>query len=95
MCALRGRQPGRLNVRAVLRHFIPNKGVPPLRCSLFASSGGSGITNSANEIYRLVPEAIFMNETLLNVFDRSRIAAWLDQLGAGSENKVEEETNGK
>ena len=65
------------------------------RIALFASSGGSGITNSANEIYRLVPEAIFMNETLLNVFDRSRIAAWLDQLGAGSENKVEEETNGK
>ena len=32
MCALRGEQPGHLNVRAVLRHFIPNKGVPPLRC---------------------------------------------------------------
>ena len=32
MCALRGRQPGHLNVRAVLRHFVPYKGVPPLRC---------------------------------------------------------------
>ena len=31
MCALRGRHPGRLNVRAVLRHFVPYKGVPPLR----------------------------------------------------------------
>ena len=32
MCVLRSRQPGRLNVRAVLRHFVPYKGVPPLRC---------------------------------------------------------------
>ena len=31
MCALRSRQPGRLNVRAVLRHFVPNKGLHPLR----------------------------------------------------------------
>ena len=31
MCALRGRQPGRLTVRAVLRHFVPNKGLHPLR----------------------------------------------------------------
>ena len=31
MCALRGRQPGQPNVRAVLRHFVPNKGMPPLR----------------------------------------------------------------
>ena len=31
MCALRGRQPGHLNVRAVLRHFVPNKGLHPLR----------------------------------------------------------------
>ena len=30
MCALRGRQPGRLNVRTVLRHFVPNKGLYPL-----------------------------------------------------------------
>ena len=32
MCALRGRQPGQSNVRAVLRRVAPNKGVPPLRC---------------------------------------------------------------
>ena len=31
MCALRGRQPGQPNVRAVLRHFVPNKEMPPLR----------------------------------------------------------------
>ena len=31
MCALRGRQPGQPNVRAVLRHFVPNKGLHPLR----------------------------------------------------------------
>ena len=32
MCALRGRQPGRSNVRAALRRVAPNKGVHPLRC---------------------------------------------------------------
>jgi len=32
MCALRGRQPGHLEVRAVLRHFVPYKGLHPLRC---------------------------------------------------------------
>lgn len=31
MCALRGRQPGQPNVRAVLRHSVPYKGLPPLR----------------------------------------------------------------
>ena len=31
MCALRGRQPGQPNVRAVLRHSVPNKGLHPLR----------------------------------------------------------------
>ena len=29
MCALLGEQPGHLNVRAVLRHTVPNKGLPP------------------------------------------------------------------
>ena len=32
MCALRGRQLGQPNVRAVLRCVAPYKGVPPLRC---------------------------------------------------------------
>ena len=31
MCVLRSRQPGHLNVRAVLRHFVPYKGLHPLR----------------------------------------------------------------
>ena len=31
-CVLRSEQPGHLNVRAVLRHFVPNKGLHPLRC---------------------------------------------------------------
>ena len=32
MCALRGRQPGRLNVWAVLRRVAPYKWLHPLRC---------------------------------------------------------------
>lgn len=31
-CVLRSEQPGHSNVRAVLRHSVPNKGLPPLRC---------------------------------------------------------------
>ena len=31
MCALRGRQLGQPNVRAVLRHSVPYIGLPPLR----------------------------------------------------------------
>ena len=31
MCVLRSRQPGQLIVRTVLRHFVPNKGLHPLR----------------------------------------------------------------
>ncbi len=31
MCVLRSEQPGHLNVRAVLRHCVPNKGLHPLR----------------------------------------------------------------
>ena len=43
MCALRGRQPGQPNVRAVLRRVAPYKGVPPLRChSSYPSALRSG-----------------------------------------------------
>ena len=31
MCVLRSEHPGHLNVRAVLRHCVPNKGLHPLR----------------------------------------------------------------
>ena len=31
MCALRGRQPKHTNIRAVLRHSVPYKGLHPLR----------------------------------------------------------------
>ena len=31
LCVLRSEQPGHLNVRAVLRHFVPYKGLHPLR----------------------------------------------------------------
>ena len=36
MCALRGRQPGHLKVRAVLRHFVPYKELRPF-APLFAA----------------------------------------------------------
>ena len=54
MCALRGRQPGHLNVRAVLRHFIPNKGVPPLRC---LSSYPSALCSENGLLAQTVPAA--------------------------------------
>ena len=38
MCALRGEQPGHLNVRAVLRHTVPNKGLHPLPLDLSGAS---------------------------------------------------------
>ena len=31
MCVLRSQSPGQLRVRAVLRHFVPNKRLHPLR----------------------------------------------------------------
>ena len=34
MCALRGKQPGRLMFGLVLRHSVPNKGLHPLRLRL-------------------------------------------------------------
>lgn len=52
MCALRGRQPGRLNARAVLRYFIPNKGVPPLRCH---SSYPSALCSGNSLLAQTVP----------------------------------------
>ena len=32
MCVLRSEHPRHLNVWGVLRHCVPNKGMPPLRC---------------------------------------------------------------
>ena len=57
MCALLGEQPGHLNVRAVLRHFIPNKGVPPLRChSSYPSALCSGNSLLVQSISTAKPE---------------------------------------
>ena len=52
MCALRGRQPGRLNVRAVLRRVAPYKGVPPLRCH---SSYPSALCSENSLLAQTVP----------------------------------------
>ena len=57
MCALRGRQPGRLNVRAVLRRVAPCKGVPPLRChSSYPSALCSGNILLSQTISAAKPE---------------------------------------
>ena len=54
MCALRGRQPGRLNVQAVLRHSVPSKGLPPLRCH---SSYPSALCSENGLLAQTVPAA--------------------------------------
>ena len=54
MCALRGRQPGQTNVRAVLRHFVPYKGVPPLRCH---SSYPSALCSENSLLAQPIPAA--------------------------------------
>ena len=57
MCALRGRQPGQPNVRAVLRRVAPYKGVPPLRChSSYPSAFCSGNRLLAQSISTAKPE---------------------------------------
>ena len=52
MCALRGRQPGQPNVRAVLRHSVPYKGAPPLRCH---SSYPSGLCSGNRLLTQSIP----------------------------------------
>ena len=54
MCALRGRQPGHLEVRAVLRHFVPYKGLHPLRC---LRSYPGALCNENNLLTQTVPAA--------------------------------------
>ena len=54
MCALRGRQPGHLEVRAVLRHFVPYKGLYPLRC---LRSYPGALCNENNLLTQTVPAA--------------------------------------
>ena len=54
MCALRGRQPGQPNVRAVLRHSVPSKGLPPLRCH---SSYPSALCSENGLLAQTVPAA--------------------------------------
>jgi len=57
MCALRGRQPGRLNVWAVLRRVAPYKGLHPLRChSSYPSTLCSGNSLLAQTIPTAKPE---------------------------------------
>ena len=54
MCVLRSRQPGHLNVRAVLRRVAPYKGVPPLRCH---SSYPSALRSGNNLLTQTIPAA--------------------------------------
>lgn len=57
MCALRGRQPGQPNVRAVLRHFVPNKGLHPLRrLRVYPSALCNGNSLLAQSISTAKPE---------------------------------------
>ena len=52
MCALRGRQPGHLEVRAALRHSVPYKGLHPLRCH---SSYPSALCSGNSLLAQTVP----------------------------------------
>ena len=47
MCVMRSLSPGQLRVWAVLRHFVPYKGVPPLRC-LTCCTNRIGMSESAS-----------------------------------------------
>ena len=68
MCALRGRQPGQPNVRAVLRHFVPNKGPHPLRrLRAYPSGLCSGNRLLAQTISAAKPENPY-----LNIFDNAK-----------------------
>ena len=62
MCALRGEQPGHSNVRAVLRHFVPYKGLHPLRC---LRSYPSALCSGNNLLTQTVPAAKSENPILL------------------------------
>lgn len=55
------------------------------RIALFATSGGSSITNSANEAKVLVPDAVFEEALLHNSSNQSRIVEWLNRLGIKTE----------
>ena len=68
MCALRGRQPGQANVRAVLRHLVPYKGLHPLRrLRVYPSALCSGNRLLAQTISAAKPENPY-----LNIFDNAK-----------------------
>ena len=57
MCVLRSRQPGHSTVRAVLRHFVPNKVLHPLRrLRVYPSALCSGNSLLAQSISTAKPE---------------------------------------
>ena len=58
MCALRGRQPGQPNVRAVLRHSVPYKELRTLRCH---SSYPSALCSGNNLLAQTISTAKFEN----------------------------------
>ena len=63
MCALRGRQPGRLSVRAVLRRVAPYKGVPPLRrLRIYPSALCSGNSLLAQTIFAAKSENAYVKQ---------------------------------
>lgn len=60
------------------------------RIALFATSGSSGMSSSANEARRLCPEATIIAQTLLLTSSTlsqmtNRVPAWLEEIGANRE----------
>lgn len=67
------------------------------RTALFATSGSSGMSSSANEALRLCPEATIIAQTLLLTSSTlsqmtSRVPAWLEEIGANREETEAEST---
>jgi len=68
------------------------------RIALFATSGSSGISTSESEAKKLCPEADFVSSTLLLTSSSisqtdSRVASWLNELGAKRENHNDKDEN--
>lgn len=66
----------------IINTFIENYNLKGKKLIPFATSGGSGISNSVKEMKKAHPDLEWDNGRLLNRADRSTIQDWADEVTA-------------
>lgn len=65
---------------AIIRTFVENNDLSGKRIILFATSGGSGLGETATRLTALCPDAHFENGQVFSAYNDHQLRQWLDKI---------------